>query len=477
MNFIVFMPDELRAQSLGCYGHPLDVSPNIDAFAQEGTRFDQCHVQHSVCSPSRCSMLTGWYPHTRGHRTLWHLLRPDEPNMFRYLKEAGYEVHWFGKNDALSPASFESSVTEARSLGQGYPFGLSSWSEDDPEYYSFLHEPYEYSLEQHSDYANVMEAIKVLRSEPAKPFILYLPLIYPHCPYSAPEPWHSRFHPEQVAESLLPAGLPDKPSFHEGMRHLRRLDQCDEIRFAEVNAIYLGMTSFIDHIFGILMQELAESPYHENTTVLFLSDHGDYAGDYGLVEKWPNACEDVITRVPLIVRTPGGLPNHVVQEQVELFDMMATILSLAGVEMRHSHFAQDLSCNLLGASGDPLRAVYCEGGYDLHEPHCFEGRNEGWGTAHPYWPKLELQQRRPETVSRSIAIRTSRYKLVYRPGDCSELYDLTRDPGETFNLINDSKCAAVKNELQQSILNWLLATSDVTPWEEDPRGHTWQAPA
>ncbi|MCB0187379.1 MAG: sulfatase-like hydrolase/transferase, partial [Caldilineaceae bacterium] len=75
MNFIIFQPDELRAESVGCYGHPLAPTPNIDALAAQGTRFDQCHVQHSVCTPSRCSMMTGWYPHVRGHRTLWHLLR------------------------------------------------------------------------------------------------------------------------------------------------------------------------------------------------------------------------------------------------------------------------------------------------------------------------------------------------------------------------------------------------------------------
>lgn len=477
MNFIVFMPDELRAQSLGCYGHPLPVSPNIDAFAREGTRFDQCHVQHTVCSPSRCSMLTGWYPHVRGHRTLWHLLRPDEPNLFRYLRQAGYDVHWFGKNDALSPESFHDSVTQAGYRGKTFPFGQRSWDRAAPEFYSFLHDPFERPLEEHSDYANVMAAIDILRSEPANPFVLYLPLIFPHCPYSAPEPWHSRFRPEQVADSLIPAGLPSRPSFHAGMRRLRRLDECPEEVFAQVNAIYLGMTSFIDHLFGLLMDTLEQSPHRDNTTVLFLSDHGDYAGDYGLVEKWPNASEDVITRVPLIVRTPDGRAGHTVREPVELFDIMPTILGLAGVEAEHSHFARDLREQLRGQPGDPERAAFTEGGYDRHEPHCFEGRHEGWGEDNPYWPKLELQQRHPETVTRSIAMRTLRHKLVHRPGDVSELYDLTADPREETNLIADPRHQAVRHRLQGEILDWLMTTSDVTPWHEDPRGHTFQVTA
>ena len=105
MNFILFNPEEFRAESVGCYGHPLAPTPNMDQLATEGVRFENCFVQHTVCSPSRTSFMTGWYPHVRGHRTLWHLLRPDEPNLLRYLKRAGYQIRWYGKNDLLSVAS------------------------------------------------------------------------------------------------------------------------------------------------------------------------------------------------------------------------------------------------------------------------------------------------------------------------------------------------------------------------------------
>ena len=157
--------------------------PNIDRLASQGTRFDQCHVQHSVCTPSRCSFMTGWYPHVRGHRTLWHLLRPDEPNMLRYLKQAGYQVHWYGKNDLLAQESFADSVTVAQQRGRGM-FGENAFTPDDPRYGSFLYEAYDGPLEEHGDYANVQAGIDFLRSKPQEPFILYLPLTFPHCPYS-----------------------------------------------------------------------------------------------------------------------------------------------------------------------------------------------------------------------------------------------------------------------------------------------------
>ena len=59
-NFIFFQPDEMRAESLGCYGHPTSKTPNFDAFAASGTRFDQAHVSYTVCSQSRVAFMTGW---------------------------------------------------------------------------------------------------------------------------------------------------------------------------------------------------------------------------------------------------------------------------------------------------------------------------------------------------------------------------------------------------------------------------------
>ena len=76
LNFIFFQPDEMRAESLACYGHPLIKTPNYDRLAAEGVRFDQCHVQNAQCTPSRVSMMTGLYPHCAGHRSMWHLIRP-----------------------------------------------------------------------------------------------------------------------------------------------------------------------------------------------------------------------------------------------------------------------------------------------------------------------------------------------------------------------------------------------------------------
>ena len=472
MNFIFFMPDEMRAESAGCYGHPLAPTPNLDALAAQGTRFDQCHVQHSVCSPSRCSMMTGWYPHVRGHRTLWHLLRPDEPNLLRYLKQAGYEVHWYGKNDLLAPESFSDSVTTAAYHGTGM-FGANPYDLADPRYHSFLYQPYTEPLETHGDYANVQAAINFLRSKPEGPFALYLPLVFPHCPYCAPPHWHDRIDPADLPP-LRPADLPGKPNFYRLIRETRRLTEVDDDHLRKIQAVYLGMIGFIDELLGQLLTALDETNLADQTTLFFFSDHGDYAGDYGLVEKWPTAAEDIISRVPFVVRTPGGAAGHVVEEPIELFDLMATTLDLAGIEAQHTHFARSLTPQLQGQPGDPERAVYIEGGYATHEPHTFEGRAVGnqadRDEHHIYYPKGQLQQDVPDSVGRSTTVRTATHKLTYRPTGQSELYDLQSDPLELHNRYDDSNYRPIRQALETDLLNWLIQTSDVTPFEEDPRG-------
>ena len=187
-NVILFQPDEMRAESLGCYGHPLVKTPNFDQFAKEGTRFDQAHVSYTVCSQSRVSFVTGWPTHVRGHRSLWALLHDDEPNLLKYFKNQSYTVFWRGKNDMLAHSSWNSSVTTARQMG-GTNHGPNTFSQDDPRYYSFLSDPAVGGVSTTQDYRNVAAAIRFLAKQPKDaPFFIFLPLLLPHPPYSTIDP-------------------------------------------------------------------------------------------------------------------------------------------------------------------------------------------------------------------------------------------------------------------------------------------------
>ena len=474
MNLVLFIPDEQRAESVSCYGHPLVRMPNYDRLAAEGVRFDQCHAAHTVCSPSRCSFMTGWYPHTAGHRTLWHLLRPHEPSLLGYLRAAGYHIEWHGKNDLYAPECFGPCVDRYDQASGGHA-GPNLHAHGEVGYYSFLSAPFAGGLDGTADMRNVQAGIDFLRSRRPgdPPFVLYLPLSMPHPPYGAPEPFHSMFCPEDVPP-LRPADLEGKPSYHALIRRYRELDALPEGYLERIQAVYLGMNAYVDWMLGRLLDALDETGLSAETTVVATADHGDWAGDYGLVEKWPSALDDCLTRVPLIIRSPGNRAGYVVEEPVELFDIMATALELAGVEARHTHFARSLVPQLGGAPGDSGRAVFAEGGYDPHEPHCFEGRWAAYdiprSPEHIYWPKGLQQQEHPASVCRSAMIRTHEWKLVRRTADVSELYDMRADPQELHNVYEDARFGAVRVELESRLLDWYLRTADVVPFDENPRG-------
>lgn len=467
-NLVLFMPDEMRAESLGCYGHPVVKTPNFDRLASEGVRFEQCHAQNTVCAPSRCSLMTGWPVHVRGHRSLYYGLHPDEPNLLRYLKEGGYDVYWFGKNDLLSPDSFPSSVTYWDSKTGDRSAYRNPRQADDPHYYSFLWER-QPDRRKTSDYQNVLEAIRILQRPQDKPFCLYLPLISPHPPFAAPEDFHDMYNPADLPP-LRPPGLPRKPNFHEAIRSSRRLDKLTDRDFRKIQAVYLGMVSYSDWVLGELLEAIDKTGHTNDTAVLAFADHGEWAGDYGLVEKWPSAMDDTLTRIPLIARVPGYRRGHVSKEVVELYDLMATCLELGGIEARHTHFARSLVPQLGGHPGDSRRAAFCEGGYNVYEPQCFEPLKDFGNPANIYYPKVKLQNEHPETITRSTMIRTSDAKLILRPDGQSELYDLAQDPRELHNVYGETAWAARQSELTSRLLDWYVRTADVAPRQLDPRG-------
>ncbi len=471
MNVIYFNPDEMRADLLGCYGHPLARTPNFDRLAREGVRFDQCHVQHTVCTPSRCSFMTGWYPHVRGHRTLWHCLQADEPNTLKYLKQAGYETHWMGKNDLLAPDAFADSVTQVHTPGDWRPGQIDRPGPDSPHFHSFLFGPLT-DGDAH-DRAWLDKAVTFLqaRRPDDPPFMLFLATSWPHCPYVPPEPWASLYRPEQLP-ALRPADLPDKPEFQRLIRQYRKLDRLDDHELRRIMAAYLGMISYVDHLLGLLLDALDQTGLADSTAVFAFSDHGDWAGDFGLVEKWPSGLDDCLTRIPLIVRLPGAAAGHVVAEPVECFDIMPTTLELAGVDCQHTHFARSLLPQLHGQPGDPERAVFAEGGYDPHEPQCFEGKPSDGVCGNPngiYFPKGQQQQQHPESVCRATMIRTATHKLIRRTHGEHEFYDLQVDPLELVNRHADPACAETRDALASRLLDWYIHTSDVVPWTADPR--------
>lgn len=472
MNYVLLFPDELRAESIGCYGHPMVKTPNIDALAQEGTLFEQNYTTHPVCGPARCNLASGWYPHVDGRRT-YYMISEKDPNMFTSLKQAGLDTCHAGKDDMFDHDSMGKIFTEFQSFHRRDITKDMKASAD--ARYSMVYPPVpdlqqcEIGDETHTDGA--IDFI-TRKAKEEKPFFLMLSFLNPHPPYTAPEKYYNMYDPEKIPFMRDLDWIKGKPELYKVLKKYRETEEKDEMFFRKMNAIYLGMVSYVDELVGRVVSALKEQGIYEDTTIILCSDHGDYAGDAGQIEKWPSDMSEMITRVPLIIRRPGCKGNQRIKTPTQSFDILPTILDYENVKPNYMHFGVSLRPQLEGQPGDEERAAYCEGGYDIREPYCFEPvcfigtyleRPQVEGT--DYFPKCLQQQEEPDTVCRVIMQRYKDWKLIVRTNNQNELYNLKDDPWEKSNLSGNAEYKNIEDELTQKMLKWLIGTSDVVPVE------------
>ena len=473
-NVVLFVPDELRAESMGLFGGPA-ATPNFARLAAQGTAFSRAFSTYPVCTQSRASFLTGRYTHSAGHRSLWDPLRFTEPNLLAYAKQSNYSVFWAGKNDAMDVPSFNKSVDEAGEWGLGASGG-NAFTIDDPRYYSFIaNESSVATPATAHDGACVQHAVRFLEARNAsgdeRPFFVYLPMMSPHPPYGCPAPFYGF---SGAIPDLRPPDLPGKPDFHARIRYYRNATKWEDGTLERVQRLYLGCVEYSDWVLGQLLDALERLGLDEsNTAIVVTADHGDYGGDFGLVEKWPSGLEDVLLNVPMIMRVPGGVAGQRVDDAlVQHMDLTPTLLDAMQVPLEHVQFGVSQLPLLTGASQPDLsRVVFAEGGYSTLEPRDFEGdcsdplRNL-CDPAGIYYPKGVQEWNEKLTVCRAYMVRTQTHKLVRRsdPLDAdhdSELYDLVADPRELRNVYANASYAGVRAALTTTLLEWMLQTSAV----------------
>ena len=468
-NFLFFMPDQLRADAVGAFGSPIAKTPNIDALVARGTRFTQAFAQHSVCSPSRVSMLTGWYPHVSGHRTLTNLIKPWEPNLLAYLRDAGYHVAWLSRRgDTFAPGVTESSVDEygwadppAR-LGRIAPADFADPALARAFYRGRRDADAGSGVTLDDDEATTRSALQWLADPAAEPWLLFVTLTYPHPPFYVEEPWYS-LHDRSAVPPPRPRPSGPVARYVDAIHERYGLGRVSDEQWREIAAVYHGMVSRVDWQLGRVLEALDRSGASERTVVAFFSDHGEYLGDYGLVEKWPSGLHDCLVREPLVMAGPGIAEGNVADGLVEMVDLLPTVLELAGVQARHTHFGRSL-VPLLGDGTLPhRRAVFSEGGFALgEEPLCEAG-------GFPYDLKGAIQHEEPASVGRVVAMRTEEWTYLYRLYESDELYDRRDDPDELVNRIDDPSLGGVVTALREVLLAWMVDTADVIAWDPDPR--------
>lgn len=470
-NFVIIVPDQLRADALGCFGSPVAQTPHIDELAWRGTVFSETYVQHPVCAPSRASFLTGWYPHVRGHRTLTHLLRADEPNLLGILKAAGYHVAWAGsRGDTFAPGVTEQSVHE---YGQDEKLALpekpAGFPSDEWARVFYRGRVIGGGIGHAHDDAAVRTAERWLAAFPPEPWVLFVPLIAPHCPFEADEPWFS-LHDRDSMPDPLPVPDGPEPAFKAAIREKYRTSRLSPGMWRELIAVYYGMVSALDHHVGRIQQAIRASGVAGRTVSIFFADHGEYLGDFGLIEKWPSGMDRCLTHDPLII-SGAGLPRDQRSDAlVELIDVMPTVLELVGVDAPHRHFGRSLMPVLEDPHREHREYAYTEGGFTL-------GEDQGSGRSpFPYDLKSAVRLENPRLVGRVVAVRDRDWTYVWRLYEDPELYHRRKDPHEKINLAGRSDLADVERRMERALLRWQIETADVIPVEKDPRGPTVALP-
>lgn len=495
-NIVIFNPDQWRADVMGHHGNPAARTPYMDALVEsDAVSFRRAFCQNTVCTPSRCSFMTGLYPHVHGHRTMFHMLHEErgQRHLFQVLKEQGYYIWWGGKND-LYPGEegwgryvdehFEATEEDYQRWGsqpcEGNHGGNMKWrgAPDDDNYYSFYKgrlEKGDQEIYLDHDWQNVMGALDFIRHyDGEQPFCVFLPLSYPHPPYSCEEPYYSMIDRAAIPDQVpAPSNWEGKPSLLKGIASRQKLQGWTEERWRELRATYYAMCSRVDHQAGLVLNALRESNTYDDTAFFLFSDHGDFTGDYGLVEKTQNTFEDCLSNVPLIIKPPKGVdfkPGIRETALVELVDFTATVYEMVGVDPGYDHFGKSL-LPLLAGEETHRDAVFCEGGRRKGEVQAMErGSTSHLDPSGLYYPRVGLQSLDdPPYHSKAAMCRTNDFKYTMRLYEQDELYDLQKDPGETNNMINDPAYAAVARQLKDRLLYWYMETCDIVPREEDQR--------
>ncbi len=486
-NIVIFMPDSYRGDVLGHQGNPAAVTPNLDAIVErDAVSYSHAFAQNPVCTPSRCSFMTGLYPHVHGHRSMRHMLKEHEPNLLTVLRKEGYHVWWGGRNDLVrvrESQDFDRYCDEKFKPGGKYVEAMeykkpTPLAADDPcqgaFYHGVLTREGEGAPHWDGDTACVLGAIDMIKNHSDdKPFCCYLPLEKPHPAYYAEEDYYNAIDPDKLPPRI---GTSDKNAnllnSLDDLREAFRSDDITEEMWVDVKRVYYAMCTKIDALFGQMVEALKEQGLYDDTWIFFFSDHGDFAGDYSLPEKTHVSLQDCLLRVPLIIKPAVGTPVESGNREhlTELLDITATIYDFLEIDPGYDHQGVSLRDSLGGDETVTHDAVFAEVGCRKDEKQFLNPLPHDFPADHFYSRQSRAASPRHLEGSHAVMCRTTQYKYIrrYYTGH-HELFDLENDPGETRNVRGQEGYAEVERQMEQRLLDYFMHTADVIPYEQDSR--------
>lgn len=483
-NIIIFNPDQMRADAMRHMGNPAAYTLNLDAFAREdAVSFSNAYCQNPVCVPSRCSFMTGLYPHVHGHRTMNYLQQPGESNLLQELHKNGYYVWMNARNDLVTgniPGLVESQADEVFYYDKGAPTRFIPASATAQMMKGKGKNPYPYShytgvsdMTANGDIRDVHAAIKRIETyREEKPLCMFIGLANPHPPYAVPQKYYDLIQDIEKWPRRHGDELTNPPEMIKGIQARSGLHDWKEEQWNDLRRTYLAQCALVDDLFGQLCEALKKTGMYDNSAIFFLSDHGDFTGDYDLPEKAQNVFADCLTRVPLLIKPPKGMPLDagVSSSLVELVDFYATAMEYAGVKPDHDQFGRSLQSIIADRTQKIRDSVFCEGGRRADEIHCDEYHTNDGKTPEgsAYWARMKTQAD-PAAHEKGTMIFDGRYKFVERLSGKHEFYDLQTDPQELVNLYEEGKGNPEILRLRIELLHWYQETCDIVPYQQDRR--------
>lgn len=468
-NILFIVSDDLN-MALGCYGHDVCHTPNLDRLAGEGVRFDAAYAQFPMCGPSRISFLSGLYPirtrmyyndRTEGSYRATHPGLAEHPGIGGFLREQGYfsarvskiyhmsvpediEAGTAGGDDpqawdvainvqapeSESPGELERLAHKMKSLG--FAFSRLAVADD--------------AQREQADFVATTKAIEILEQraseDSGQPFFLAVGLVRPHVPLVAPERLFALYPDAQMRLAEVPADdLDDVPPVARFMANAISHGMNTEEQRKTI-AGYYASVSFMDEQVGRLLAALERLDLRKDTVVVFTSDHGFSLGEHDCWQK--STLFEECARVPLIISAPGmeQAAGQVSRSLVELVDLYPTFADLAGL-------ADEAPARLVGTSLRPL----------LEAPD-----RDDWPKKAAYtWTLAPRSQGVDYGVGESI--RTARWRYTrWNPGPFwgddvvsdgsrgEELYDHESDPHEFHNLAGRADHGDVLADLRARLL-------------------------
>lgn len=439
-NVVFVLVDDLRFDSMGFLTNGLK-TPNIDFLAKNGIYFPNAVVTSSLCSPSRATILTGQT--ARNHGVIDNNNSSEEGLIFfpQYLQKAGYQTGFFGKwhmgSDTDAPRAGFDRWVSFKGQGTYFPTEQFSPAQIAAGQRQTLNvdgtsvKRTGYITDELTDYA--MDWLKRGRDK-SKPFFLYLSHKAVHSDAKPPERYKNQYADLDIK---LPASMANTPENNRGkpvwVQNQRNSWHGADFPYhtdrdlrEQVRDIYRTLTP-VDDSLGRIMTYLRRNKLEKDTMIVFYSDNGFMFGDHGLIDK-RNAYEPSV-RVPMVVYAPGLTPKGVRNEAVvRNLDLAPTFLDLANIvepaQMEGKSFLPMMTGQVAAKDWQPGDFVY-----------------------EYYW-----EWTFPQTPT-TFAIERNRMKYIQYHGiwDIEELYDLSKDPNEMVNLIDDPTQRETRQDLRRRL--------------------------